>query len=67
MIDLYVEITSFAHELDELIRAFMPGKKVNILRNREDTSTGNLRIDVVYEFKDNLLHVYSNLIQDGKR
>lgn len=67
MIDLYVEITSFAHELDELIRAFMPGKKVNILRNREDTSTGNLRIDVVYEFKDNLLHVYSNLIQDGKK
>ncbi len=67
MIDLYVDIASFAHEVDELIRAFMPEEKVNILKHKDDASLCNLRIDVVHQLRDDMIYIYSKLTKDGQK
>lgn len=66
MIDLYVDIRGFAHELAELLRAFMPDKKVNILETQNSLTVSDLRVDVNI-FKDNQeVYVCSRLLKAGE-
>lgn len=66
MIDLYVDNKSFAHELAELLRAFMPDKKVNILDRQDNLPQNSLGVEVNICSKSEEIHIYSRLLNRGK-
>lgn len=66
MIDLYVDIKSFAHELAELLRAFMPDKRVNILDGRDNLLQSSLGVEVNICRESEEIHIYSRLLKMGE-